>query len=189
MENDELYTGPTVLAPGASDRGRRIANKLLVPLLVLFFAVILLFYVFYTAFTVSGDSMEPTLRDQDKLLVTKSYRDPSRGDIVVFRTVDMRNRKEDLVKRVIAIPGDTVEVRQGVALVNGEVEHTPGLGAGPFDRTYVEPRRVSEGELFVMGDNRPVALDSRQIGAIPMGSVTGRAVFRFAPITRMRRIR
>jgi len=185
VESDDLYTGPTLLAPGASDRGRRIAGKLLVPLSVLFLSVILLFYVFFTAFTVRGESMEPTLLNGDKLLVTKSYDTPARGDVVVFETLDEQNREEDLVKRVVAIPGDTVEIRQGIAIVNGVVESTQDIETSPYDGTYVPPTKIAEGQIFVLGDNRPIALDSRQLGPVPVFSVKGRAVYVFAPIGRM----
>jgi len=189
VESDELYTGPSVLAPGASDRGRRVANKLLIPLSLLFFVVVLLFYVFFTAFTVRGESMEPTLLDGDRLFVTKSYRTPARGDIVVFETLDERNREEDLVKRVIALPGDTIEVRQGIALVNGAVEDTARLNTSPYDQTYVRPTKIGPGQIFVLGDNRPIALDSRQLGPVPIFSVKGKAVYLFGPITRLRALR
>jgi len=187
--SDELYTGPTLLAPGASDRGRRVAGRLLIPLGVLFIVVVLLFYVLFTAFTVRGESMEPTLLDGDRLLVTKSYDVPARGDIVVFRALDVRNREEELVKRVIAIPGDTVEVRAGVAIVNGAVEPTSGLNTSPYDGTYTPPTTIDSGHIFVLGDNRPIAFDSRQLGPVPVFSVEGKAVYLFAPLSRMRSLR
>jgi len=187
--SDDLYTGPTLLAPGASDRGRKVAGRLLIPLVVLFVVIILLFYVFFTAFTVRGESMEPTLRDRDRLLVTKSYEEPARGDIVVFRALDMQNREEELVKRVIAIPGDTVEVRAGVAIVNGVVQPTSGLNTSPYDGSYTPPTIIKSGHIFVLGDNRPIAFDSRQLGPVPIFSVEGKAVYRFAPLSRMRSLR
>ncbi len=182
--SEDLYTGPTILAPGANDTGRRLAGRLLVPLSLLFVGVLLVFYVLFTSITVKGESMEPALLDGDRLLITKSYDSPSRGDIVVFATLDRHNQEEDLVKRVIAVPGDTVEVRQGIALVNGAVEDTPGMGADQYDGTYVAPYTVPPGHVFVLGDNRRVALDSRELGPVPSSSVSGKAVFRYAPITR-----
>jgi len=183
--SDDLYTGPSVLAPGASDTGRRLAGKLLVPLSVLFFVVVLLFYVLFTAITVRGRSMEPTLLDGDRLLVTKGYDEPTPGDIVVFRTLDQANEEEDLVKRVVAVPGDTVEIRQGIALVNGVVETTRGIITSPYDPTYVSPAVVPAGHVFVLGDNRPIALDSRGLGPVPMSSIKGRAAYVFSPVTRL----
>jgi len=186
--SDELYTGPSVLAPGASDTGRRLAGKLLVPLSVLFFIVVLLFYVLFTAITVRGRSMEPALLDGDRIFLTKTYEKPRRGDIVVFKALDQANREEDLVKRVIAIPGDMIEIRQGIALVNGEVEKTRGILTSPYDATYVSPTVVPAGHVFVLGDNRPIALDSRGLGPVPTFSIKGKAVYVFSPVTRIRRL-
>ena len=187
--SDDIYIGPTVLAPGASDTGRRLAGRLLIPLSLLLFLVVLVFYVFFTAITVRGESMEPTLLNGDRLLVTKSYKVPARGDIVVFKTLDRANREEDLVKRVIAVPGDTVEVRQGIALVNGAVEQTRGIRTSPYDNTYVQPAVVPPGHVFVLGDNRPIALDSRGLGPVPSFSIKGKAVYVFASPDRTRSLR
>jgi len=186
--SDDLYVGPTLLAPGADDRGRRLAGKLLIPLSLLFLAVVLVFYVFFTSVTVKGVSMEPTLLSGDRLLITKGYDLPQRGDVVVFATLDQHDREEDLVKRVIGIPGDTVEVRRGVALVNGAVEYHESLNTSPYDDTHVEPFVVPPGRVFVMGDNRPIALDSRQLGPVPISSVKGRAAYLYAPLRRVRSV-
>jgi signal peptidase I len=189
VESDDLYTGPTLLAPGSSDTGRNLAKRLLIPLALLFFVILVVFYVLFTSIRVQGESMEPTLRDGDRLLITKGYDTPARGDVVVFATLDTRNREEDLVKRVIAVQGDVVEVRQGIALVNGAVEPTRGLLTSPYDPTYVEPFTVPPGSVYVMGDNRPIALDSRSLGPVPVNSVKGEAVYVYAPIGRARSLR
>jgi len=184
--SDDLYIGPTLLEPGANDTSRRLAGRLLVPLTLLFLVVVLVFWVFFTSITVNGESMEPTLLSGDRLLITKGYDAAARGDVVVFATLDRHNREEDLVKRVIAVAGDTVEVRQGVALVNGAVEKTRGIKTSPYDPTYIDPFVVPVGRIFVMGDNRPIALDSRQLGPVPVSSVKGRAIYLYAPVGRAR---
>ncbi len=189
MESDDLYTGPTLLAPGANDTGRNLARRLIIPLALLLFAVVLVFYVFFTSITVRGESMEPTLRNGDRLLITKGYDTPARGDVVVFATLDTRNREEDLVKRVIAVQGDTVEVRQGIALVNGTVEPARSILTSPYDPSYVKPFVIEPGNVFVMGDNRPIALDSRDLGPVPITSIKGKAVYLYAPINHARSLR
>jgi signal peptidase I len=166
-------------------RGDRIARKLLVPLSVVLVGVMLLFYIVFTVSTVVGESMEPNLLGGDKLFLTKGYRDPARGDIVVFKAHDQMNRPEDLVKRVIAIGGDTVEVRGDTAWVNGVQEPDYGVVRATADVVRIAPLTIPAGAVYVMGDNRPIALDSRDIGPVPLGSVIGRVVYRWAPVNRM----
>lgn len=187
--NDDLYTGPTLLAPGVSDRGDRVARRVFWPLIALLFGVLGVFYIAFSVTVVSGDSMEPTLSDADRVLTTKSFSAAHRGDIVVFHTVDDRDRTEDLIKRVVAVEGDSVSVESGVATVNGMVEDTSPLTVSPDDASFVPPTVVRPGTVFVMGDNRPISLDSRDIGPVPLSAIKGRAVFVFAPLYRMQVVR
>ena len=191
MPDDGLYIGPTVLAPGAPDDGgvgNRLAQKILVPLSVLFLMVLLLFYVFFDRGRVDGPSMLPTLRNADMVLVTKGYPVPHRGDVIFTRTVE-DGAPIELVKRVIGIPGDTVEVKQDVAYVNGVAEPARGQFVDPARAGSFEPLTVPIGQLFVMGDNRPVSEDSRLIGTVPLAGVMGRVVAVYAPLNRIRRLR
>jgi signal peptidase I len=156
----------------------------MLPLSVVLFALVLVFYVFFTTSKVSGDSMEPTLRDQDLLLLSKPYPEPTRGDIVVFRLQNEDGTVEGLIKRVVAVPGDTVTVRDGIATVNGVRESTPSFVPSPGERASARPVVVPAGHVYVLGDNRPVALDSRDLGPIPLGAIKGRVAARFAPVNR-----
>lgn len=144
-------------------------------------AVIIIFIA--QSHLVDGSSMENTLHDRERLMVDKlSYRfiEPKRGEIIVFRyPQDTRSR---FVKRVIGIPGDTVEIRNGVVYLNDV----------PLDEPYIkEPPRdnmpkitVREGHVFVMGDNRNNSLDSRHppVGQIPYRLIVGRALFSYWPL-------
>ena len=191
MPDDDLYIGPTILAPGAPSGqgvGNRLAQKILVPLAVVLLLVVLVFYVFFDRGRVDGPSMLPTLHNADMVLVTKGYPTPHRGD-VVFTKTDENGVPIELVKRVIGIPGDTVEVKQDVAYVNGAPEPARGqvvmaAAAGSFVPVVVPP-----GQLFVMGDNRAVSEDSRYIGTVPLSGVMGRVVAIYAPVTRLRFVR
>ncbi|PKQ17362.1 MAG: signal peptidase I [Actinobacteria bacterium HGW-Actinobacteria-7] len=187
--SDDLYIGPTALAPGAPPTGDHLARKLLVPLAVVLVVLLLVFEVLFHTSRVDGDSMEPTLRSGDLLLVTKSYREPVRRDIVVFDVTGANNQPEGLIKRIVALPGDTIEVRQGIALVNGAVESLDSIRTNPRTDTSRPPSVVPEGHVYVLGDNRPVALDSRDLGPIALTSIRGRVVYVFAPITRLARVR
>lgn len=132
-------------------------------------------------FAVSGDSMKSTLHTGDRVLVNKlSYRlhDPRRGDVVVLKTLESSDER-DLIKRVVALPGETVEYRDCVLLVNGVVLVEPYLdpaivkpsSCGPSQLPVVVPAEF----VFVMGDNRPGSKDSRVLGAISYDDLIGRA--------------
>lgn len=191
MPDDELYIGSTALAPSPrepSGVGNRIAQKILIPLVVVFVGVLLLFYVFFERGRVTGPSMLPTLRSGDMVLLTKSYSEPRRGDIV-FTEVTEDGSPVEIVKRVIAVPGDTVEIRADVAFVNGVPEPQRGQFVNPAWGDSAPAYQIPEGWIYVMGDNRPDSEDSRYIGPVLLSGVMGRVVAVYAPINRMRRIR
>ena len=123
--------------------------------------------------------MRPTLQDGEYILINKlAYKlgEPMRGDIVVF--VFPVNPEEDLIKRIIGLPGDTITVQDGVLSINGVVTNEPYINAPP---AYNGTWQVSEGELFVLGDNRNDSRDSHQWGLLPVGNVIGRAVLIYWP--------
>lgn len=166
-------------------RGDRIARKVIVPLVVLLVVVIGVFYVLFDVTIVSGPSMEPGLHDGDRLLLTKAYTEPHDDDVVVFHTLGENGDPEDLIKRVVAVEGQSVSVSGGVATVDGVTESTARLVTSPDDTSSVATTTILPDFLFVMGDNRPISLDSRYLGAVAIDSVRGRAVFRFAPLNRI----
>lgn len=183
---DDLYIGPTVLEPESIPYGERFGRWLIGPLATLFLVVVLVFYVFFSPHRVNGDSMEPSLAHGERTLVTRGYDRPRRGDVIVFTAIDEHNRPEDLVKRIVALPGDTVSVVGGVATVNGVPEAADTFYADPSDTHVIEPVTVPQGMVFVMGDNRPVSLDSRYIGFVPLSSAVGKVVVIWAPLDRIR---
>jgi signal peptidase I len=141
---------------------------------------------------VDGQSMYPTLNDRDVVFVEKVstlWDKYSRGSIVIFET---HNAKNDIyIKRVIAVAGDELEVRDGKVYVNGEEIEEEYLREG----TTTEPERfmqenriykVPEDCIFVMGDNRGSSIDSRSFGPVKVKDVKGRAVMRFLPIKTMK---
>ena len=149
--------------------------------------------VFYVAFdfgSVDGPSMLPNLLEVDGLLITKGYRQPHRGDIVVLGITGQNGRPAEIVKRVVGIAGDRVEIRNDVAYVNGVAESgyrvyvgAPGRGDDAGAIT------VPPGSIYVMGDNRPVSYDSRYVGPQPLSSVRGRVAAIYMPVTRWRVVR
>jgi signal peptidase I len=142
------------------------------------------------AFYIPTGSMAPTLQVGDRILVAKfayRFRNVRRGDVIVFR-YPLASSK-DFVKRVVALAGETVELREGLVLIDGrplsERYPTP-LGGG--DRACTStygPQRVPEGHLFVLGDNRCNSEDSRFFGFVPERNVIGRALVIYWPPDRI----
>jgi len=128
------------------------------------------------SFVVEGSSMEPSLHNRERLLVNKlvyRFRKPERGDVVVFRYP--ANPKRRFIKRVIGVPGDEVEVRDGFVILNGmtlDEDYTLDLTYG-----YFGPKTVPDGHYFVLGDNRNNSDDSRypDVGFVPMANIVGKA--------------
>jgi len=191
MPDEAFSTQPPVLTPeppSASDAGDRLARKVLIPLAVFLVAVVLVFYVFFSRGRVVGPSMLPTLRNGDMVLLTKSYEKPERGDIVFTQVVE-EGTPVEVVKRIIAVPGDTIEIRADTAVVNGVEEPQRGQEIDEFRGDSVGEYQVPEGTIYVMGDNRRNSQDSRYMGPVPIAGVMGRVVAVYAPITRVRLVR
>ncbi len=129
-----------------------------------------------------GRSMEPTLHDGDALVidrVTYRFRDPEVGDIVMAITPDTR---ESVVKRVVAIGGDSIGIENGVLLRNGRPVTEPFANHGEMDGFYWGPIVVPEHHVFLLGDNRIDSVDSRHYGAVSVDDIEGRYAFRIASL-------
>jgi signal peptidase I len=128
---------------------------------------------------VDGFSMRPTLENGEYVLVYKlayQFSDPQRGDIVVFRFP--LDPSQDLIKRVIGLPGDVVQVGKGVVAVNDREIAEPYIAATPdYEGTWIVP----PGQLFVLGDNRNDSSDSHAWGMLPMNNVIGKAILIYWP--------
>jgi signal peptidase I len=159
----------------------------LIPLVAIFVGVLILFYVLYTTAVIEGDSMVPSLEASDYILVERGYETPLRGDIVVYDSTDRDGNTIRVVKRVVAVPGDTVRVESGQAYVNGVVEECQDCILVEGDTSIAE-YTIPDESLFVLGDNRPYSLDSRHYGPVPFEQIVGQAVLIFAPTERVGRI-
>ncbi len=139
-------------------------------------AIVTLINVTLQYSVVDGSSMEPNLHDGQRLLINKiayNSNPPQRGEIIVFPPPHIANPDKDYIKRVIGLPGETIEIRGGVIYVNGS----------PLDEPYIEepasgslaPRLVPDNEYFVLGDNRNNSTDSRQGWTVPLSDIVGKA--------------
>lgn len=155
------------------------------PLVGAVLIVIIVMAFFVRIVDVNGASMKPTLQDGDRLIVSPLGYTPKRGDVVV--TTGAADYGSPIIKRVIALGGDTVDIDfvSGVVTVNGEREsYIDGI---TFTKADVEfPITVPEGTVFVMGDNRAESLDSRSssIGCIDERCILGKVIGRFYPLGR-----
>ena len=155
-------------------------------------------------FKVEGTSMEPTLHNNQFLIINKLtyarvdgtpvervlptrgpepgaprflFGDPEHGDIVVFRFPAQPDK--DFIKRIIGVPGDTVEVRTGRVYLNGQLQDEPYIRDGA---SYDRPAQiVPVGQYFVLGDNRPNSSDSHVWGFVPADNIVGKAWFAYWP--------
>jgi signal peptidase I len=138
------------------------------------------------AFWIPSGSMIPTLEIGDRVLVNKfiyRFTEPKRGDIVVFTSVD--DPKEDLIKRVVGLPGDEIAVRGGKLFLNGKPQKEPYTNKKLPDRSFFARTTVPKGHVFVMGDNRGNSADSRVFGPLPKKNIEGEAFLRFWPPDRI----
>jgi signal peptidase I len=137
----------------------------------------------YQPVKVEGTSMAPLLSDQERIFINKFvYRFEAihRGDVVVFWYP--LDRSKSFIKRVIALPGETVTIRQGVVTVNGTVVPEPYVPPQYEDVSDYGPTRVPADSYFVMGDHRISSNDSRVFGSVPSQFIYGRAVFAYWPV-------
>jgi len=135
-------------------------------------------------YVVDGPSMRPTLESAERLVVNKfiyRFRAPEKGEVLVFQYP--RDPSRDFIKRVIATPGDTIEIREGRVLVNDQILVEDYI----LEKTRSEyPKMtVPEGRIFVMGDNRNNSEDSRfaDVGFVPYDLIKGKAVMVFWPLS------
>jgi signal peptidase I len=137
------------------------------------------------AFYIPSGSMEPTLMIDDRILVAKflyRFEPVHRGDVIVFRYP--LNPQRDFVKRVIGLPGDRVQLKDGVVSVEGKPISEKGYTIKPDFGNY-GPVTVPARDFFVLGDNRNNSEDSRFFGYVPGGNIIGKAIFIYWPPQRL----
>ncbi len=152
--------------------------------------VLIIHFFIFNLSTVKGQSMEPTLVDGEWLFINKIgyiIGGPDRGDIVILK--DPNNNlgfREFLVKRIVGLPGETVEVSNGKLYINSQERNEPFTNVAIQDGNY-GPVVIPDGEFFVMGDNRHLmaSTDSRRFGTVPEKLIKGKAQFVMWPVNKI----
>ena len=136
-----------------------------------------IFFLLQTTFQSSivvGCSMEPSLEEGQRLLVNKAiynFREPERGDMITFHPPD--NQQADYIKRIIGLPGDTIEVKEETVYINGSKVDEPYIKELP--RYTIRQRKIGENNYFVLGDNRNNSNDSHNGWTVPRQNIIGKA--------------
>ena len=170
------------------NKAKEIAGLVIYCLIVIAAMFLIIKYVGQRT-VVIGHSMEPTLQDSDNLItdkITYRFRDPKRFDIIVFPFKD--NRATLLIKRIVGMPGETVQVIDGNVYVNGYVlEDNYGNAVMTDPGLAADPVVLKEDEYFVLGDNRNNSTDSRfeSVGNIHRSEIIGRAWLRVWPLNKL----
>ncbi len=150
-------------------------------------------YYLIQPFYVKGASMEPNFHDHEYLIIDElsyRFRDPQRGEVVVFRYP--RNPQEYFIKRIIGLPGEEIQIRDGQVVIyneqnqNGVFINEAFLEEGTFTYSANQDRiSLAVDEYYVLGDNRSASLDSRSFGSLKKQFITGRVFFRGWPFDRV----
>jgi signal peptidase I len=150
-------------------------------------------YFLFQPFFVKGQSMEPNFENGDYLIIDElSYRlsDPQRGDVVVFKYP--YNPSQRYIKRIIGLPGEKVDIKNGAVVVSSgdgsKILDEKGYLASGISTPGTANVLLDENEYFVLGDNRPVSSDSRTWGTLPRENIIGKVFLRAWPINAMAKI-
>jgi signal peptidase I len=185
----ELAVEPAVHSEKAKSKGaahRHLRHEIRVwtrDLLIAVGLALVIIIFLYQPVKVEGTSMAPLLSDQERIFINKfvyRFEPIERGDVVVFWYP--LDRTKSFIKRVIALPGETVEIRQGIVYVDGGEIKEPYVPPQYEDLSDYGPVRVPPNMYFVMGDHRISSNDSRVFGPVPSRFIYGRAVFAYWPV-------
>ena len=174
----EEVTGTGVRRARRRQSSRRNAVEWAIVIVGAVLVAVVLRWLVVQAFYIPSASMEPTLEIGDRVLVNKlAYRfgEPNRGDIVVFERPENSSAGvvDDLIKRVIGLPGETIEAHDGVVTINGAPLDEPWLPEGTFTPDFA-PVEVPDDHVFVLGDNRPNSEASNRFGPVDDDLIVGR---------------
>src|SRR6184192_1364866 len=189
---DSLLSSPLLAnasagtASGAASSANTLRKEIRVwtrDLLIAIGLALVIIVFLYQPVKVEGTSMAPLLSDQERIFINKfvyRFEPIQRGDVVVFWYP--LDRSKSFIKRIVGLPGETVEIRQGVLYVNGKAIPEPYVPPQYEDNSDFAPKTVPENSFFVLGDHRISSNDSRVFGPVPSQFIYGRAVFAYWPV-------
>ena len=161
---------------------KRILKECFHALMEAVFIAVILYFVMWPVH-INGSSMQETFHSGDRAAISRVltyFRQYSRGDIVVVKTGTAQlGPDRDIIKRIIAVPGDHLVISHGIVVLNGERLAEEYTGGVPTDGDV--NIILGDDEYFLMGDNRPDSVDSRCFGAVRRGDIIGRVIFKFYP--------
>ncbi len=181
-EASAVHTQPAVATPAPQVNASSWLRDLLFSIVVSFLIITFL----YQPVRVEGTSMMPELHDQERLFINKyAYRfEPvRREDVVVF--LYPRDHQKSYIKRVIAVPGDTVRIDDGEVYVNGKAIAEPYVPSEYQDERSYPQISLAANQYFVMGDHRSISSDSREFGPVDRSLIYGKAVFVYWPLDKL----
>jgi signal peptidase I len=158
---------------------------------VFFIAMFTLLQLAMPRSIVHGRSMEPNFAEGQYLVISRVnylFGDPERGDIVVFNSPAADPDEPSLIKRVIGLPGDSIEFREGETYINGVRLDEPYINEPCFSYqcpSEETPIVLGQDEYFMMGDNRNVSQDSREFGPVPRANIIGEVLVRYWPLDKI----
>lgn len=165
----------------------KATNIFLTCVIVLLVAILIMLIFFFSPLTVEGESMEKSLHDGDKIIIQKNFYSLNYGDTIVFDRVTSTGSHKNVIKRLIGKGGDTITFKEGAYYRNGEKINEDYLDGLVYSEMYLNSSEVkdllvgdgivlNENELFVLGDNRNISIDSHIYGCITISQVKGKVV-------------
>ncbi|MGC1618409.1 MAG: signal peptidase I [Candidatus Acidiferrum sp.] len=185
-QNQPLSPSVPETPPPAPQPSHSLSNEVRIwtrDLLIAIGLALVIIVFLYQPVKVEGTSMAPLLSDQERIFINKfvyRFEPIERGDVVVFWYP--LDRSKSFIKRIIGLPGEKVEIHQGVVYVNGRAIQEPYVPAQYEDLSDFGPIRVPRASYFVMGDHRISSNDSRVFGPVASKYIYGRAVFAYWPV-------
>jgi len=186
VHSSSLENGGQPPSPGTRRELRTWARDLVAALGL---AMVIIVF-FYQPVKVEGTSMAPLISDQERIFINKfvyRFEPIERGDVVVFWYP--LDRSKSFIKRVVGLPGDLVDIREGHVYINGQLLEEPYVPPRYEDFSGYGPARVPSGQYFVLGDHRNSSSDSRVWGNVPRKYIYGKAVFCYWPLNKLGRLR
>jgi len=183
MQEEPQAAPPVSPEPAPASHLRRELRSWTRDLAVALGLAIVVMIFLYQPVKVEGTSMNPLLSDQERIFINKfiyRFEPIERGDVVVFWYP--MDRSKSFIKRVVGLPGETVEIRSGHVYINDDELADQYVPDGYIDGSNYGPRRIPVDSYFVMGDHRDSSNDSRMFGPVQRAYIYGKAVFAYWPV-------